>query len=97
MQKVVSGFGLLASGMVLWAAGFPNDAVPGKVAPAIIDRFLSIYIPLDIVLFLIGLAVMWSFPITRASHRETLKTPRRRSGPSCTAGANLVSFRHGRA
>lgn len=74
MQKVVTGFGLLASGMVLAAAGFPNNAVPGKVDPAIIDRFLLIYIPLDLVLFLIGFAIMWFFPITRESHRETLRT-----------------------
>ena len=74
MQKVVTGLGLLGSGMVLWAAGFPNDAMPGKVDPAIVDRFLLIYIPLDVVLFLIGFAVMWSFPITRESHRETLRT-----------------------
>jgi Na+/melibiose symporter-like transporter len=74
MQKVVSGFGLLGSGLVLWAAGFPSDAVPGKVDPAIVDRFLLIYVPLDIVLFLIGFAVMWKFPITRESHSETLKT-----------------------
>jgi Na+/melibiose symporter-like transporter len=74
MQKVVSGFGLFASGMVLWAAGFPSNAVPGKVDPAIIHRFLLIYIPLDVALFLIGLAVMWSFPITRESHTETLRT-----------------------
>jgi Na+/melibiose symporter-like transporter len=74
MQKVVSGFGLLASGMVLAAAGFPNDAVPGKVDPAIIDRFLLIYVPLDVALFLIGFAIMWRFPITRESHRETLRT-----------------------
>jgi Na+/melibiose symporter-like transporter len=74
MQKVVTGFGLLASGLVLWAAGFPSDAVPGKVDPAIVDRFLLIYVPLDVALFLIGFAVIWHFPITRESHRETLKT-----------------------
>ncbi|HEX4859874.1 MAG TPA: MFS transporter, partial [Rhizomicrobium sp.] len=74
MQKVVSGFGLLASGIVLWAAGFPSNAVPGKIDPAIVDRFLLIYVPLDVVLFLLGFAIMWRFPITRASHRETLKT-----------------------
>ena len=74
MQKVVTGLGLLGSGMVLWAAGFPTDAIPGKVDPAIVDRFLLIYVPLDVVLFLIGFAVMWRFPITRESHRETLKT-----------------------
>jgi Na+/melibiose symporter-like transporter len=74
MQKVVTGFGLLASGMVLAVAGFPDNAVPGKVDPAIIDRFLLIYIPLDLVLFLIGFGVMWFYPITRESHRETLRT-----------------------
>lgn len=74
MQKVVTGLGLLGSGLVLWAAGFPDNAVPGKVDPAIVDRFLLIYVPLDVVLFLIGFAVMWSFPITRESHRETLRT-----------------------
>jgi Na+/melibiose symporter-like transporter len=74
MQKVVSGFGLLASGLVLAAAGFPNNAVPGKIDPAIVDRFLLIYIPIDVVLFLIGFAIMWRFPITRESHRETLQT-----------------------
>jgi GPH family glycoside/pentoside/hexuronide:cation symporter len=74
MQKVVTGFGLLASGMVLAVAGFPDNAVPGKVDPAIIDRFLLIYIPLDLALFLIGFAVMWFYPITRESHRETLRT-----------------------
>jgi GPH family glycoside/pentoside/hexuronide:cation symporter len=60
--------------MVLAAAGFPNDAVPGKVDPAIIERFLLIYVPLDVALFLIGFAIMWRFPITRESHRETLRT-----------------------
>jgi len=74
MQKVVTGFGLLGSGLVLWAAGFPDNAVPGKVDPAIVDRFLLIYVPLDLVLFMIGFAIMWSFPITRESHRETLRT-----------------------
>jgi hypothetical protein len=59
---------------VLWAAGFPNDAVPGKIDAAIVDRFLLIYVPLDVVLFLIGFAIMWRFPITRETHRETLKT-----------------------
>ncbi len=74
MQKVVSGFGLFASGLVLWAAGFPDDAMPGKIDPAIVDRFLLIYVPLDVALFLIGFAVMWLFPITRESHRETLRS-----------------------
>jgi Na+/melibiose symporter-like transporter len=74
MQKVVTGLGLLASGMVLWAAGFPDNAVPGKVDPAIVDRFLLIYVPLDVALFLMGFAIIWYFPITRESHRETLRT-----------------------
>jgi len=74
LQKVTTGLGLFASGAVLWAAGFPSNAVPGKVDPAVVDRFLLIYVPLDGVLFLISLLVIWFFPITRESHRETLQT-----------------------
>lgn len=74
MQKVVSGFGLLASGMVLAAAGFPANAKPDTIDPAIVDRFILIYVPLVVVLFLVGFAIMWFFPITRESHRETLRT-----------------------
>ncbi len=74
LQKVTSGAGLFLSGAVLWASHFPERAVPGHVDPAIINRFLLIYVPLDGVLFLISLFVIWSFPITRESHAETLRT-----------------------
>jgi len=74
LQKATTGVGLFLSGAVLWAARFPDHAVPGHVDPAIINRFLLIYVPLDGVLFLISLFVIWFFPITRESHAETLLT-----------------------
>lgn len=74
LQKVVSGFGLLASGLVLWFVGFPDNAVPGKVDPAIVNHFIFVYVPLDVTLFVAGFIVMWFFPITRESHAETLRT-----------------------
>jgi Na+/melibiose symporter-like transporter len=74
LQKVVSGFGLFASGGVLWFVGFPDNAVPGHVDPAIVNHFVLVYVPLVIVLFVIGMIIMWFFPITRESHAETLRT-----------------------
>lgn len=74
LQKVVSGFGLFASGGVLWFVGFPDNAVPGHVDPAIVNHFVLVYVPLVIVLFVIGMIIMWFFPITRESHQETLRT-----------------------
>ncbi len=74
LQKIVSGFGLLAAGAVLWSVGFPDNAVPGHVDSAIINHFIFIYVPLVVALFAIGMIVMWFFPITRASHEETLRT-----------------------
>lgn len=74
LQKVVSGFGLFASGGVLWFVGFPDNAVPGQVDPATVNHFVLVYVPLVVVLFLAGMIVMWFFPITRASHAETLRS-----------------------
>ena len=74
LQKVVSGFGLFAAGAVLWAVGFPDNAVPGQVDPAIVNHFIFVYVPLVLVLFVIAMAILWLFPITRESHRETLRT-----------------------
>ena len=83
IQKAVTGLGLLASGMVLWLAHFPTDAVPGHVDPQIVRRFALIYTPAVIVLYTIAMAILSRFPITREAHNENL---RRLVGETARAG-----------
>jgi Na+/melibiose symporter-like transporter len=73
VQKAASGFGLFASGLVLWAADFPANKMPGEIAPDIVLHFSIVFLVTVHVLYFIGFAVIAFFPITRETHRENLK------------------------
>jgi Na+/melibiose symporter-like transporter len=73
MQKCASGLGLLASGLILSAAHFPAHAVPGHVAPDIIRNFVLIYAPVTATLYLIAMAIIGLYPISRETHNENLR------------------------
>ena len=73
MQKCASGLGLLASGFILSAAHFPAHAVPGHVAPQIVRDFVLIYAPGTMALYLIAMAIVGLYPISRESHEENLR------------------------
>jgi Na+/melibiose symporter-like transporter len=72
LQKAVSGMGVLASGTLLWAVGFPADAAPSTIDPAVVTRFAITYLVCVTVLYTIGFRIISYFPITRAAHEENL-------------------------
>src|SRR5206468_2832406 len=84
IQKAVTGLGVFASGIVLWLAGFPSNAVPGHVDPEVVRRFALIYVPAVVVLYSISLMIVSFFPITREAHNENL---RRLAEETALAGA----------
>jgi glycoside/pentoside/hexuronide:cation symporter, GPH family len=73
MQKTASGLGLLGSGAILWLSGFPTHAVPGRVHPAVIQKFGVIYLVTVVVLYCIAAYILRQFPITRESHEANLR------------------------
>ncbi|WP_369335980.1 MFS transporter, partial [Halomonas sp. ND22Bw] len=42
VQKCTSGIGIFVCGLILAAAGFPEQAVPGRVPEPVIDRLTLI-------------------------------------------------------
>jgi Na+/melibiose symporter-like transporter len=74
LAKAVTGLGLFASGLLLWLAGFPTGAIPGKVDPAIVHHFAFVYLVTITVIYGIGIVVLSFFPITRETHQKNLKT-----------------------
>ena len=73
IQKAVTGLGVFASGIVLWLAHFPSNAIPGHVDPEIVRRFALIYLPAVVALYSISLVIVSLFPITRETHNENLR------------------------
>jgi Na+/melibiose symporter-like transporter len=73
LAKAVTGFGVFASGMLLWLTGFPTVAVPGKVDPAVVHHFVATYVMVGGGLYIVGMIILARFPITRETHKENLR------------------------
>jgi glycoside/pentoside/hexuronide:cation symporter, GPH family len=68
VQKCTSGLGIFAAGLVLAAAGFPEAAVPGTVAPAVVARLGWVFVLLYVALSVAAAAFYARFPFGKAEH-----------------------------
>jgi Na+/melibiose symporter-like transporter len=73
VQKAVSGIGIFGSTLLLGAIGFPRAAQPGQVDPEVVHRLGLVYAPTIVVLYMIALAFLSTYGISRASHEENLR------------------------
>lgn len=67
-QKCASGFGIIATGLLLGWAGLPRHAKPGEVAAPVVDGLSLGYAALIVVFSLAIAAALRHFPIERADH-----------------------------
>ena len=73
VNKCATGVGLLASGALIDAIGFPLHAVPGQVEPAILRNLVLAYTPAIILLYLLMLGFLATYRIDRARHEANLR------------------------
>lgn len=73
MQKCAIGIGTFIAGMILTFADFPQEAVAGRIAPAILDRLALFNMLALLGIGVTGILVLRHFPISRESHNERLR------------------------
>jgi GPH family glycoside/pentoside/hexuronide:cation symporter len=73
VQKSVSGIGIFASTLLLGVIGFPQGAQPGEVATNVVRNLGLVYVPLIVGLYLVSIAFLAAYPISRARHEENLR------------------------
>jgi len=73
VQKCVSGAGIFGSTLLLSAIGFPRDAKPGEVDPAVVRSLGLAYVPLLVGFFALSLACLRGYRIRRETHEENLR------------------------
>lgn len=73
VQKAVSGIGIFASTLLLRAIDFPADAKPGEVDPEIVRRLGLVFAPILVGLYLVALAFLAQYRISREGHEENLR------------------------
>lgn len=73
VQKCSSGIGIFLAGTILSVAGFPEEATPGTVPAATIDRLTIIFCVSSLALSLIAACFYWRFPFGREEHDARLR------------------------
>jgi glycoside/pentoside/hexuronide:cation symporter, GPH family len=73
IEKSVSGVGVFTSTLLLAAIGFPADAKPGAVDPAVIRALGLAYVPILLFLYGAGIAFIGTYRIDRETHAENLR------------------------
>ena len=73
VQKCATGLGLFITGTIISLSGFPNQAKPGDVAPAVLDHLVTYYLLVLAVCATASITAISRFPITRADHQRRLR------------------------
>jgi Na+/melibiose symporter-like transporter len=73
VMKAVSGVGIFGSGLLLGAVGFPRDAKPGLVDPAVIRQLALIYVSILVTVYAIAIGFLSAYRIDRATHEDNLR------------------------
>ena len=73
VQKAVSGVGIFASTLLLAFIGFPADAKPGEVDPAIVRRLALAFAPTVIAVYSVAIAFLSAYRINREVHEANLR------------------------
>ncbi len=78
-SKVVHGFGMFATGIILTAIDFPREAAPGGVPLETLNKLAWIYIPLIIFFYSAAVLCLGRYRITRQSHAENIELAEQKS------------------
>ena len=65
--------GIYGAGALLGLIGFPEDAQPGQVDPAVLNNLVLVYVPALVVLFLVAIGFVSAYRIDRRTHEANLR------------------------
>jgi Na+/melibiose symporter-like transporter len=68
LQKILSGVATIIPGLMLVAVGFPNKAMPGAVAPEILDHLAYLYLPTVAIGSVLSIACVQWYRIDQTGH-----------------------------
>lgn len=73
MQKCTGGLGVMAAGLVLTLAAFPEGARPGQVSQEVLDRLLFAYVPVIALFWGVAAIILSFYRIDRLRHEENVR------------------------
>lgn len=85
-NKVVNGFGVFATGIILSIINFPERAAPGDVPQATLNELAIIFIVIFITFYSTAVYILSRYKITRAGHSENIMAVEALGEPSAKPG-----------
>ena len=73
IQKAVSGVGVMVAGLILMLIDFPVGAKPSEVPQETINNLALVYMPAMMALYILSVAILQAYNITRESHEATVR------------------------
>ena len=79
MQKCVSGMGVMVAGLILTVIAFPENAEPGRVDPTTIRDLALYYIPVLVLFYGAGAALLKLYSLSKDDHEANVEAARLRA------------------
>lgn len=73
IQKAVSGVGVMVAGVILTIVKFPVGAKPSEVPQETINNLALVYMPSMMLLYVLAVAILQAYNISRESHEATVR------------------------
>ncbi|WP_293678253.1 MFS transporter [uncultured Phenylobacterium sp.] len=73
VAKAVSGFGLLAAGLLLSFVKFPSGAQPSEVPLEVLHNLGVVYIAALLMLYSVAMVCLFNYPLSRQGHEARLQ------------------------
>jgi Na+/melibiose symporter-like transporter len=93
VNKATTGFGILLAGALIDLVHFPNHAAPSTidiVAPHAVRNLVLVYMPVQIVLWIVSITLVSGYRIDRTTHTHNLKRLAEAAAFAETAPPGLV-------
>jgi GPH family glycoside/pentoside/hexuronide:cation symporter len=88
LPKFTGGIGALMAGSLLTFVHFPDHAIQGTVAPALMRELALLFLPVYVVLVTLGIGVLFFYRIDRSAHERNLETIREAAALAALAEGN---------
>ncbi len=72
VQKATSGFGVLFAGVMIDLVHFPVHASPATIDPLVVRHLVILYMPTQLLLWAVAIALVGTYRIDRATHQRNL-------------------------
>lgn len=88
MQQCSTALGIMANGLILTWAAFPERVGTDEVTESMLDSLIAHYVPTSLLLWIVGCGILFFYPITQARHERNVEILKARAAEAMAREAD---------